>query len=142
MNGIPGLVISDWGAVNNRISGIQAGMDLEMPGLSRENDIILASAVRNGTLAEVALDRCAERVITLILKAQKRENLEDKREEHHFLAQRAARESAVLLKNEDQLLPGNTSQSAAVIGAFAKTPRYQGTGSSKINPHLLENTFE
>lgn len=140
--GYEGLVVSDWGAVNDRVKGVAAGLDLEMPGTSRENDRILAAAVRNGELSETALEACALRVVELILKAQRQKPLADPREAHHDLARRAARESAVLLKNDGHLLPGNVSQSAAVIGAFAKEPRYQGSGSSKINPYRLDNACD
>ncbi len=140
--GYEGLVVSDWGAVNDRVKGVAAGLDLEMPCTSRENDRILAAAVRNGELSEAALDACALRVVELILKAQHQKPLGDHREAHHDLARRAARESAVLLKNEGDLLPGNSKQTAAVIGAFAKEPRYQGSGSSKINPYRLDNACD
>lgn len=137
--GYEGLVVSDWGAVNDRVKGVAAGLDLEMPGTSRENDRILAAAVKNGALSEAALEAAVLRVTELILRAQRRNSLADHREAHHELARRAARESAVLLKNDGNLLPGNSKQSAAVIGAFAKEPRYQGSGSSKINPYRLDN---
>lgn len=140
--GYEGLVVSDWGAVNDRVTGVRAGLDLEMPGTSRENDRILAAAVRDGALSEDELDACALRVAELIQKAQRRKPLADHREAHHALARRGARESAVLLKNDGNLLPGHSGQSAAVIGAFAKEPRYQGSGSSKINPYRLDNAFE
>lgn len=140
--GFDGLVVSDWGASNDRVAGVHAGLDMEMPAVSDESDRAVAAAVRNGALSEADLNRCAENVVALILKSQQRQKLTGCKPSHHELARRAARESAVLLKNDGGLLPGNTAQSAAVIGAFAKHPRYQGAGSSKINPTKLDNAFE
>lgn len=142
--GFDGAVVSDWGAVNNRVLGIKAGLDIEMPGNHGFNDKKIIAAVNNHTLSKEALDQVACRVTELILKHsrdKKKEYSYDKME-HHQLAEKASEQSAVLLKNEGNLLPGNTLQKAAVIGAFAKMPRYQGTGSSKINPIRIENSWD
>jgi beta-glucosidase len=142
--GFDGLVVSDWGAVNDRVSGIKAGMDLEMPGNEGINDRKIVDAVKNQILSEQELDRSACRVTELMLEgeARKKKNYCYDKEVHHALAVRAAEQSVVLLKNQDNILPGNQRQKAAVIGAFAKEPRYQGAGSSKINPIKIDNAWE
>ncbi len=136
--GYNGLVVTDWGAANDRVSGVQAGCDLEMPGSGAYHDKQLVSAVRSGELDEAALDRSAERVVELILKSQAREKTTYDRDAHHALAREAAACAAVLLKNVGSILPLKAGLSLAVIGAFAKTPRYQGAGSSKIVPYRLD----
>lgn len=142
--GYDGVVVSDWGAVNDRVLGIKAGMDIEMPGSLGVNDAKIITAVNQGTLAEEDLDRAAIRITELILKGMenRKENYTYDTEAHHQLAIRAAAQSAVLLKNEDRLLPGNRAKTAAVIGAFAKEPRYQGAGSSKIHPIQIDNAWD
>lgn len=136
--GYRGLVVSDWGAVNDRVEGVKAGMDLEMPYAGPERDAMIISAVRDGALDEKAVDRCAERVVALTLKAASREKKTFDRKTHHDLARRVAADSCVLLKNTGDLLPIETTENIAVIGEFAKEPRYQGAGSSKINPIQLD----
>ncbi len=142
--GFEGAVISDWGAVHDRALGVEAGLDLEMPGNEGYNDSKVMEAVKRGTLSMGALDKVACRVTELILKGMdfKRENYHYDVEQHHQLAVRAARESAVLLKNDGKLLPGNVTQKAAVIGSFAKVPRYQGAGSSRLNPIRVDNAWD
>lgn len=135
--GFDGVVVSDWGGMDDRTAAVRAGGDLEMPGVTRENDACVAEAVGSGALDEAYLDAAAARVTELILKSMKRKKLSNTMDAHHETARRAARESAVLLKN-DGLLPGSVSQNAAVIGAFAMHPRFQGAGSSKINPRNTE----
>jgi beta-glucosidase len=142
--GFGGLVMTDWGAVNDRVQGIRAGLDLEMPGSGGLNDGKIAGAVKSGALTEAELDKAVLRVVELILKSQ--ENAKPgyayDAGAHHALARRAAAESAVLLKNEGNLLPLAEGKSLALIGAFAENPRYQGSGSSKIKPLRLESPLE
>jgi beta-glucosidase len=147
--GFRGLVMTDWGAVSDRLQGIRAGLDLEMPGSGGVNDAKILEAVRSGTLAEADLDKVVTRIVDLILRAQEnaRPGYVYDAEAHHGLARRAAAESAVLLKNDGNLLPlggkgAPAGKSLAVIGAFAEKPRYQGAGSSKINPSRLESPLE
>jgi beta-glucosidase len=142
--GFEGLVMSDWGAVNQRVAGLKAGLDLEMPGLKGVHDARVIQAVKQGQLPVEVLDRSVERVLELIDKARRVtcEPGQYDQGEHHQLAQIAASEGAVLLKNESDLLPLTSNQKVAVIGAFAKTPRYQGAGSSLVNPSRLDNAFE
>lgn len=140
--GFGGLVMSDWGAVNDRVLGVAAGLDLEMPYVGKYRDRQIERAVRSGALAESDVDRCAERVCALALRARYRKPLKQKLEEHHAFAREAAANSAVLLKNEDSLLPLKPGARIAVLGAFAKTPRYQGAGSSKVVPAKMDSPLE
>ena len=142
--GFEGLVVSDWGAVNNRPLGVMTGMDLEMPGSMGINDAKLVAAVKNGELSEEKLNRSACRITELILSQveAKRKNYQYDPQKHHDLAVKAAEQSMVLLKNTENILPGKPDQRVAVIGAFAKAPRYQGAGSSKLHPIRVENAFD
>lgn len=141
--GFDGLTVSDWGAVNDIAASVRAGMDLEMPGVKNGHMESLINAVERGALSEEALDRAAERVAELLLKAREGEQISYTcdYDAHHALAKRIAESAAVLLKN-DGLLPGNSGQSAAVIGALAKEGRYQGSGSSRIHPRQLDSAWE
>lgn len=142
--GFKGSVMTDWGATNDRVKGVAAGLDLEMPASNGVNDALIVKAVKEGNLSEEVLDIAVERIVELILKAQKNQKdgaVYDKKA-HHNLAVKAAEESAVLLKNEENILPASLESETAIIGAFAKTPRYQGAGSSKINPTQLDNALE
>lgn len=135
--GFKGIVVSDWGAVNDRIEGIKAGLDLEMPGNNGMNDKHIVAAVKNGTLKEEDLDKVALRMIKFAFETKKNEGKGYKPdfEKHHALTRKAAANSAVLLKNNDNALPLNSKQRIAVIGTLAKTLRYQGAGSSHINAY-------
>ncbi len=142
--GYEGIVISDWGAVNDRPLGVAAGLDLEMPGSMGINDAKIIAAVREGSLSETALNKTALRMTEFILEcmAAKKPGYRYDAEAHHRLAVSAALQTAVLLKNEENILPGTMAQKAAVIGAFAKNPRYQGAGSSKLHPYRVDYAFE
>jgi len=142
--GFDGIVVSDWGAVNDRVLGVKAGMDLEMPGNDGYNDAKIVAAVKNKSLSEHDLDKAACRVTAFILKCMlnRKEGCRYDKYTHHQLAVKAAQQSAVLLKNDEHILPGSLKQKAAVIGAFAKNPRYQGAGSSKINPIIIDNPWD
>ncbi|MDR2101613.1 MAG: glycoside hydrolase family 3 C-terminal domain-containing protein [Treponema sp.] len=141
--GFEGLVMTDWGATNDRVAGVKAGLDLEMPGSGGRNDAKIVEALKKGLLEEAELDRVVLRVIKLILKAQEaqRPGYRYDAAAHQALARRAARESAVLLKNEG-VLPVAPGAKTALIGALAKQPRYQGAGSSRVNPSCLENAYD
>jgi beta-glucosidase len=136
-----GFVVSDWGAVNERAEGLEAGLDLEMPYGTGQKKII--QAIENGTLSEEVLDQAVTRILTIIFKAvdNKKEWTSYDKDAHHQLAREVARESMVLLKNEDNILPLKKEGTIAVIGEFAKTPRYQGGGSSHVTPTKLENSL-
>ena len=135
--GYDGLVMSDWGAVSDRIKGIAAGLDLEMPGSGGVNDARIVEAVETGKLAEEDLDKAVRNVLNLIEKyhSKKREEVFD-REKDHEIAVHAEEESIVLLKNED-VLPIKADEKIAIIGGFAENPRFQGGGSSHINAHNI-----
>ena len=141
--GFEGFALTDSGAANDRVAGLLAGEDLEMPSSRGANDRRIASAVRAGKLPEATIERSAERVVALALHArQMRERpvtADDER--HHQLAREAAAASAVLLKNDGGLLPLKADQKVAVIGAFAKSPRYQGSGSSQVTPTRLDDAW-
>ena len=142
--GFDGLVVTDWGAMSDRIKGFAAGCDLSMPGGSDYMEKEAAEAVKNGSLSEADIDRSCERVLALVTEAAKacRQKTEYDKEAHHALAREAAEKSAVLLKNEKNILPIKKNAKIALIGAMAKEPRYQGAGSSHINPTKLENLVE
>lgn len=142
--GFEGFVVSDWGAVNERAVGLENGLELEMPSSNGLGDKKIVEAVKSGQLSEEKLDRAVERLLNIIFKAvdNKKENAVYDSEAHHQLAREVARESMVLLKNEDAILPLKKSGTVAVIGGFAQSPRYQGGGSSHINPTKLENILE
>jgi beta-glucosidase len=142
--GFEGFVVSDWGAVNQRDVALANGLELEMPASKGIGENKVIEAVQNGTLSEEKLDAAVERILRIIFKAveEKKENATYDKEAHHQLARETARESMVLLKNEDSILPLKKEGNIAVIGEFAKSPRYQGGGSSHINPTKLENIVE
>ncbi|MGB7981384.1 MAG: glycoside hydrolase family 3 C-terminal domain-containing protein [Candidatus Nanopelagicales bacterium] len=143
--GYDGLVVSDWGGTNDHVAGLALGMDLEMPGGSGAFDPEIAAALGSGALDEVALDRSAARVAALALGwAETRAEFDDARidvAEHHALARRAVAAGSVLLTN-DGLLPLPAQGTIALIGAFAEVPRYQGAGSSKVNPTRVDALHE
>ncbi len=137
--GFGGMVITDWGAMNDRLEGFRAGCDLNMPGGSDYMEKEVLQAVKDGTLPERCVDDSARRVLKLVFRAAKtlREKAVCDYEAHHALAKRAAAEGAVLLKNEGGILPLKQDVKIAVIGAMAKNLRHQGAGSSHINPTTL-----
>lgn len=138
--GFDGAVVSDWGAVGDRVAAVLAGCDLAMPGQKVHQQLI--NAIADGRLLESDLDACCERIILLSRKAAQRktgERLDLNR--GHAYARKAAAESMVLLKNEEQILPLKKEDTVAVIGMFAKTPRYQGGGSSCVETHMVSDLF-
>ena len=137
--GFDGMVVSDWGGNNDRVESVRQGGTLEMPSSNGQTDRHIAEAVRNGYLEESVLDEQVDRLLDLVFSAQP--HITGKtydRDAHHVLAAKVAEKCAVLLKNEDGILPIGKEKRIAVIGDFAKTPRYQGAGSSKINPTKLD----
>ena len=142
--GFDGMVVTDWGAMNDRIEGFRAGCDLNMPGGSDYMEKEVLQAVKDGTLPESCVNDSARRVLKLVFRAAEtlREKAACDYEAHHALAKRAAAEGAVLLKNEDGILPLQPGEKIAVIGAMAKELRYQGAGSSHINPTKLPQPLE
>lgn len=142
--GYNGCVVSDWGAVNDRVKGLVAGLDIEMPSSNGERDKLIAEAVKSGRLPERVLDKTVERILALILQSMSGTGTDASADmdAHHLLAREAARESIVLLKNDDDMLPFKKQGTLAVIGGFAGRPRYQGAGSSHVNPYRLDSPYE
>ncbi|MBQ8094505.1 MAG: glycoside hydrolase family 3 C-terminal domain-containing protein [Clostridia bacterium] len=142
--GFDGYVMSDWGAVSKRPCGVEAGLDLEMPGSNGINDAEVLKAVHDGRLDEKYVDICVEHILTVherYLKNRKPETPWNQ-EADHALAGKLAADCLVLLKNEDGILPLSDADSVAVIGEFAVKPRYQGGGSSHINSFKVTSLME
>jgi len=142
--GFDGFVVSDWGAVNERVEALAAGLELEMPSSRGEGDKKIVEAVKSGKLSEKVLDQAVERLLTIIFKAAEnnKKGMPYDKEKHHRLAREAAAECIVLLKNEGGILPLKKEGTYAIIGDFAKNPRYQGGGSSHVNPTKLDNAYD
>ena len=138
--GFDGLIVTDWGGSNSHTAGVAAGSDLEMPSPGLDSARELAAAVLEGRLAEEDLDSCVDRLLEAVLtvKGERKTSRTFDQETHHLLARRAAAESAVLLKNQEKLLPLKAGTKVAVIGDFAVESRYQGAGSSMVNPIQVE----
>ena len=141
--GFDGVVISDWGAVNDRVAGLIAGLDLEMPGSYGINDREIVAAVRDGRISEAVLNRTVERILKLIDRFESHRSKQTKwdKDADHELAGKIEEESAVLLKN-DGILPLDKNDAIAVIGKYAKTPRFQGGGSSHINSSRVTSFWD
>ena len=151
--GFDGAVVSDWGAMSSSVASVRAGLDLCMPGLRRDHARALVEAVRSGNLEEGCVSEAASHIERLARRAKacqakgsvggaSESSLSDEEfyRAHADLAREAAAQSAVLLKN-DGVLPLNLNARVAVIGAFARMPRYQGSGSSRINPKIIDNIW-
>ncbi len=141
--GFDGFVVSDWGAVNDRVAGVKAGLDLEMPPSFGVNDKLIVEAVKNGTLEEKVLDEAVIRILNIIYRymGHRDKTAVFDRDAQHDLSRKAAEESLVLLKNEG-VLPLKKEQKIAIIGQYAKKPRYQGGGSSHINSHKVSGMLD
>lgn len=141
--GFEGYVMSDWGAVNDRVKSIEAGLDLEMPGNGGRGDERIIEAVKSGVLKEETLNTAVERILNVIFQyVDNRLPGEFELDKHHEISEQIAEESIVLLKNES-ILPLNMSeQKIAFIGEFAEKPRYQGGGSSHINSYKIESALD
>ena len=134
--GFDGLVVTDWGALNDRIEGYKAGCDLNMPGGSKFMEKATLEAVRSGKLDEAYIDATVERILRLVDRCQGIAKAEIDWNAHHMLALQIAEQGAVLLKNEDNILP-LVDRDMVLIGHMAANLRYQGSGSSHINPTKL-----
>ena len=142
--GFEGFVVSDWGAVHDRVASLAGGLELEMPGPQPHRVQSVIDAVQSGELDEAVLNAAVERLLTVIFKAAqtKKGHTEINVEAHHALARKIAGEAIVLLKNEGDLLPLRNVRKLAVIGTSAQTPYFQGGGSSHINPTKVDIPFE
>jgi len=141
--GFDGYVMSDWGAVSDRIRGIEAGLDLEMPGSNGVNDARIVKAVKEGRLEEKIVDQAAERILNIINRYIKNRQADTNwdMESHHELARKIEGECMVLLKNEG-ILPLKKGSRIAFIGEFADKPRYQGGGSSHVNSFKIISALQ
>lgn len=140
--GFDGAVVSDWGGNNDRVASVKAGGTLEMPSSGGQTDRHLVWAVQAGALDEALLDEQVDRLLDLLLSTRPDSAPAPyDRDAHHQLCKKVAEKCAVLLKNEDNILPLK-QQTVAVIGDFARFPRYQGAGSSKINPTRLDSGLD
>lgn len=141
--GFDGYVMSDWGAVNNRVEDLKAGLDLEMPTSLGANDKLIMEAVQNGTLDEKIVDTAVERILNIVFRYEenKDKNAVWDKDKDHEMARRVAQETIVLLKNED-VLPLDEKADIAFIGKYAKEPRYQGGGSSHINSFKITSALD
>ncbi|SEO46923.1 glycoside hydrolase family 3 C-terminal domain-containing protein [Trujillonella endophytica] len=142
--GFEGAVVSDWGAVADRVAAVAAGLDLQMPGPDPDGDAGLLAAVAEGRLDPAALRRAARRVAELAARvaASRRPDAAFDVDGHHELARRVAAGCVVLLKNDGGVLPLAPASSVAVIGEFAELPRYQGGGSSHVTPTRVDVPLE
>lgn len=142
--GFEGLVMTDWGAMVNRMDGYEAGCDLSMPGGSNFMEKETIEAVKKGLLDEKYVDESAIRVLKMVEKGLDavKENVQVSLQDNFEIARKIAEESAVLLKNEDNMLPILDRKNTAFIGTMAEKSRYQGAGSSHINPWKLVSTTE
>jgi beta-glucosidase len=142
--GYEGMVVSDWGAVTSKVAALASGLDLEMPGPTAQDDVM--AAIQEGRLDTRTLDEAVRRILTVVERglAGRRPHSTFDVEAHHRLAQEAAEECLVLLKNDGGLLPirPEAVTSVAVLGPYARTPRYQGGGSSHVNPTRVVSPLE
>lgn len=143
--GFDGLVVSDWGASNDHTEGVRAGSHLEMPTTGGDSDLELVEAVKSSKISQELLDRRVDELLDVILSVTGSiKSLEGKpfdMEKHHAMAAKASEQSIALLKNENDILPLKKGAKVAVIGEFAQKARYQGAGSSVVNPTKLDHTM-
>lgn len=139
-----GLVITDWGGSNDRISGLKATNEIEMPSTGYETNYDVIKAVQAGLIEESLVDEAVDRIIDLALETTKALNTKTEidYQAHHALATKAHESSIVLLRNEDHILPLNKTDKVGFIGDLLIHPRYQGAGSSKVNPYYIEHTLD
>ncbi len=144
--GFEGVLVSDWGAVNVKEKALEAGLDLQMPGYTGNHTAKIAQLVRDGQLSESVIDEAVTRVLRMMLQGteNRQPGFVFDPQVHHALARKATAESIVLLKNTDHALPLQVEQlhSVAIIGRFAKEPRYQGAGSSQVVPTDIDSSYD
>lgn len=144
--GFDGFAVSDWGASNDHTAGVAAGSHLEMPTTGGDSDEELVEAVKSGRISEELVNQRVEELLYVLLPVHEAVEKAGGKpfdvEAHHEMARKAAEESIVLLKNDHRILPLSEGAKVAVIGDFAKTPRYQGAGSSGVNPTKVESALD
>ncbi|MCR1808803.1 beta-glucosidase [Haploplasma modicum] len=133
-----GVLVSDWGAINNRVSALKVGLDLEMPSSLGYNSKKIEAALEKDPSLEKQIHKSSNRIVEMINKYQNLENTKNDPAKHHENAIKVAEEGLVLLKNEEDILPLNKSSEVVLIGGFIDKIRFQGGGSSNINPYLVE----
>lgn len=141
--GYDGVVVTDWGGSNDHVEGVRHGSHLEMPSTKMPGAMEIVEAVKCGKLDEDLLDQRVDELLTVTFKlkgnATSEELTDEMVQKHHEIAKKAARNSIVLLKNECDILPIDREAKVAIVGDFAKTPRYQGAGSSEVNPTKIDS---
>lgn len=142
--GFDGYVMTDWGAMNDRVAALKAGCELEMPASSGITDAEIVAAVQDGTLDEDILDQACERILNIVYRFEENRDKEAvfDLEKDHETARKIEEECIVLLKNEGSILPLKKEAKAAFIGKYAEAPRYQGGGSSHINSFKVESALD
>jgi len=144
--GFEGFIVTDWGGGNDPVQGVIAGCNLEMPSVSHNSNRELLEAVRDHRLDESIIDKSIDELLNVIFNLKNSNYIKTLKNfdinENHNIARKAASESIVLLKNEDNILPLKKGKKIAIIGGFAENPRYQGAGSSIVNPSKLENILD
>jgi len=143
--GYEGVLVTDWTACDDRVEGLLAGQDLEMPGNGGINDRAVVEAVKAGRISEADVDRAVGRLLALherVMAMDDQPRIAFDHASHHELARRVAGESAILLKNARKTLPLSPHKKIALIGAFAERPRYQGSGSSHIQPTKISTLLD
>lgn len=143
--GFDGFVVSDWGSCNDYTDGVRAGANLEMPTTAGDSGNQLVKAIYDGRIAEREVDQRVDELLDVVLATRAAcdavKGSQFDVEAHHAMAMKASEQSVVLLKNEGNILPLAKGSKVAVIGDFADTPRYQGAGSSVVNPTKLDSTM-
>lgn len=142
--GFDGYVMTDWGAMNNRIEALKAGCNLEMPSSGGITDAEIVKAVTDGSMDETVLDQACEEFLNIVFRYEENRDISAvfDREKDHETARMIEEESIVLLKNEDGILPLDSGKKIALIGKYAASPRYQGGGSSHINSFKVESAMD
>ena len=142
--GFEGYTVTDWGACNDHVKGVEAGLDLEMPYGGAENDEKLIAAIHNGDIKMDVIDEAVTRILTVVYRYLDNHNPDASydKSQHAALSRKIACECIVLLKNDDGILPLSTKQQIGFIGQYAEAPRYQGNGSSQINPSSILSALE
>lgn len=143
--GFNGVIVSDWGGINDRVKSLLASSELEMPASGGQTDREIVDAVKNGIIDISVLDEAVDRLLTLVFGVTKHLQNQPRvfnKELHHRLAEKAAEEAIVLLKNEDHILPIDHQKKVAIIGDFARELRFQGAGSSGVNPTKIDSVLD
>jgi beta-glucosidase len=141
--GFDGLIVTDWGGSNDRVKGLIAGNQLEMPATDGDSDREIAAAVRDGSIPEALVDQRVDEYLKVLFATVIPPNTPDfDKDSHHAFARKAAESTIILLKNENAILPLKPGAKTAVIGDFAQKPRYQGAGSSMVNPTRLDSPLD